>query len=316
MPRRNKSGGANDLYTNFANQGFRPNPAVNREAMMERMYLRLLTELCMNRFKWTGLPETVNVRYLEMTLMRTGLSVFFKDPSFGYLALTGTGAGTINYENEPTKFQPVGAGQTWRAMDAMTECVPIWSNYARVPDLDIIMIYASKFANLDRTVEINSKSLRAPKMLISNEDTRLTMRNINRQIDEGQNQIEVNTQGMGDLLANIFALDIGPDPLTIEKVQLANNREWNKCMTLLGIDNSNQDKKERLVSDEVDANNGQIESMRYVNLNARRIACDQINKLYGLNVSVDYWTDDLHDTDMRDEDNAEDVDSTEDEEAA
>ena len=256
--------------------------------------------------------ETVNVRYLEQTLFRNGLSIFFKDEAFGFLSLAGSGAGNLNYENEPTMFQPVGAGQSWKALKAEEECVPIWSNYARVPDIDIVMIYASRFANLDRTVEINSKGMRQPKVVVSNDDMRLTMRNLNRQIDEGQNQVEVTT-GMGDLLSNIFALDNGPDPLTIEKEQLANNREWNKCMTLLGIDNSNQDKKERLVSDEVDANNGQIESFRYVNLNARKIACEKINKLYGLDVDVEYWTDDLHDTKMRDAENAEENEGDDDE---
>ena len=62
-------------------------------------------------------------------------------------------------------------------------------------------------------------------------------------------------------------------------------------MTLLGIESANQDKKERLVSSEVDANDDQTSMMRYVNLNERREAVKKINKHYKLNIEVEYFTD-------------------------
>jgi hypothetical protein len=62
-------------------------------------------------------------------------------------------------------------------------------------------------------------------------------------------------------------------------------------MGYLGIDNANQDKKERLVADEVDANDSQTSLMRNVNLQARQEACLLINKIYGLDVWVEYNTE-------------------------
>ena len=59
-------------------------------------------------------------------------------------------------------------------------------------------------------------------------------------------------------------------------------------MTFLGVGNAKQDKKERLVADEVNANNEQIETSRYSMLQARQDACKQINEMFGLNVSVDF----------------------------
>lgn len=58
------------------------------------------------------------------------------------------------------------------------------------------------------------------------------------------------------------------------------NMVWNEAMTFLGIDNANTDKKERLVENEVTANNGQVEASRYIMLNARRQACKQINEMF------------------------------------
>ena len=46
------------------------------------------------------------------------------------------------------------------------------------------------------------------------------------------------------------------------------------------------DKKERLVDDEVQANNEQVEASFNVALKAREQAVEQINKLFGLNITV------------------------------
>jgi hypothetical protein len=63
-------------------------------------------------------------------------------------------------------------------------------------------------------------------------------------------------------------------------------------MTLLGINNANQDKKERLVAAEVSGNDDMVSAIRATNLNARRMACDAINEMWpAYQVEVDYVTD-------------------------
>ena len=42
-------------------------------------YLRVLSELAVSMFEWQNVPESVDVRYLEMQLFLSGIAVWFKD---------------------------------------------------------------------------------------------------------------------------------------------------------------------------------------------------------------------------------------------
>ena len=55
-----------------------------------RQYYNRLTELSISMFEWKNLPDTVDPRYLELTLFTDGQAVFFKDEEIGFLALQNT----------------------------------------------------------------------------------------------------------------------------------------------------------------------------------------------------------------------------------
>ena len=59
-------------------------------------------------------------------------------------------------------------------------------------------------------------------------------------------------------------------------------------LTLMGLNNSNanNNKKERLLVDEVNVNNGEILMNLDVDFKNRLEACERINKRFGLNISV------------------------------
>ena len=66
---------------------------------------------------------------------------------------------------------------------------------------------------------------------------------------------------------------------------------WNEALTALGISNVNIVKKERLITDEVQRNQGGTVASRYSKLESRRQACRMINNMFGLNIWCDYRED-------------------------
>ena len=62
---------------------------------------------------------------------------------------------------------------------------------------------------------------------------------------------------------------------------------WNEALNMLGITGETS-KKERMITDEVERQNGGTLASRNSALEMRRQACDEINKMFGLNISVDF----------------------------
>jgi len=272
--------------------GFKPNTTNDLHALTERMYMRHLTELSMNRFKWEGLPKSIDSRFIELQLTNMALAVFYWDERFNrFLCVAASPNGGLNMYQNPIGFTTYGNRMQSKQVKA-ADVVPIWSNMLRTPDLDIVTIYSKRLAEMDTTIRINSKNLRKTKMVYATENTRLSYANIIRQHDEGVEAI----YGVEDAMnpANIQVLDLGGDPVGLLNLMIAKSKLWNECMTMLGINNANQDKKERLISGEVESNDEQVFATRGIALNERKRACELINEKFKmpdgtpLNVSVDY----------------------------
>lgn len=296
------------------------NPGVNRERSITINHQLNLGEMAVNRFKWEGLPPTVDPRFLEMTLFYTGLCIFYWDTDFdALLAVRGAGGGFVNMLDNPVNFTVVGPskldstiqdsvggpsvgllskGMPIRAYDPVVHseitdknklrdlCVPVWANAFRFPDLEQISIYATRLAWIDRTLEINTKNARRTKILKTTQDAKLSAVNVIRSLDQGDELIQV-TGALADM-DFIEAIDLEVNPDSYEKLSLLRTRIWNEALSLFGINGANQDKKERLVAAEVGANDEQVSTMRYSALNARQDACERINKVFGTEISVDF----------------------------
>ena len=107
-----------------------------------------------------------------------------------------------------------------------------------------------------------------------------------RKVAEGQPVI-FGTEALPAALAEkVTMFDVGFKPHQIQDVMEAKVKTWNEALTLLGIMNVNSEKRERMVAEEASGSSGQVLAMRAVAMNARKYACEHINKMYDLQVDV------------------------------
>ena len=246
-------------------------------------YYDRLMGLALNVFEWENLPPTVDERFLELTLYEMGYCLYFDDPIIGNLALTCTIGGRLDVYRIPI-LRRAYAVNGYNKMCSAKDSVLIFNNYLHTPTLLTIELFARRLYEIERAIDVNVKGQKTPKAILSSEQQRLTMKNLFMQYDGNEPFI------FGDKnldIEGIKSLDIG-SPFVADKLQILKHQIWNEALTFLGIENSNQDKKERLVSDEVGSNYGNVEAQRNVMLNARRQAVKKINAMFGTDINVKF----------------------------
>lgn len=250
------------------------------------LYLSRLVELSTSMFEWSNLPESVDARFLEMTLFNDGQCVYFRDEVMGDLCLQVITGGKLSVYRVPLDRRAYAVNGYQKNLSDK-DSVIIYNNYLRTNSVEMCKLYAKRLYNLDRIIDVNANAQKTPVLIQSNEQQRLTMMNLYQQWDGNQPFI------FGDKNLDINALKVMKTdaPYVADKIYQLKTEIWNEALTYLGISNVNIQKKERLITDEVSRNQGGTVASRYSRLQARREAVDQINKMFGTNIEVNYRED-------------------------
>lgn len=246
-------------------------------------YYNRLLGLAINMYEWKNLPDTVDERFLELTLFSDGMAVYFRDEILGDLCLQTMIGGNLDVYRIPMERTAYAANGYQVRLDP-TNSVIIFNNYTHTNSMLDIEMYARRLYNIERTIDVNVNAQKTPVMVIGSEAQRLTLKNLMMQYDGnepfiyGDDKLNVNA-------LNVLRLDA---PYVADKLNILKRQIWNEALTYLGIENSNTEKKERLVTDEITSNLGGVEAQRFCRLNARRKAADQINAMFGTNITVDF----------------------------
>ncbi|WAX11703.1 portal protein [Hungatella phage CH17P1] len=246
-------------------------------------YYNRLLELAINMYEWKNLPDTVDERFLELTLFSDGMAVYFRDEILGDLCLQTMIGGNLDVYRIPMERTAYAANGYQVRLDPANSVI-IFNNYTHTNSMLDIEMYARRLYNIERTIDVNVNAQKTPVMVIGSEAQRLTLKNLMMQYDGnepfiyGDDKLNVNA-------LNVLRLDA---PYVADKLNILKRQIWNEALTYLGIENSNTEKKERLVTDEITSNLGGVEAQRFCRLNARRKAADQINAMFGTNITVGF----------------------------
>jgi hypothetical protein len=250
-------------------------------------YYNRLMELSMSMFEWKNLPDTVDERYLELGLFSSGCMVFFKDDVIGELALNMTYQGGFDIYGEPTKRRAYSRYNQFQTTLDKDNSVIIWNNMLRTNSALDVQMFAYRLYNLDRIVDINANAQKTPVLITCDEKQKLTMKNLYLQY-EGNYPVIFGDSNLDIKSLSVLKTDA---PFVSDKIYDLKVKIWNEALTYLGISNINTTKKERMITDEVIRNQGGTIASRYSRLESRRRAVKKINKMFGLNITIDYRED-------------------------
>ena len=250
-------------------------------------YVDRLTELAISMFEWKNLPDGIDERFLELTLFTDGQAVFFKDEiAEQYACLQVTTNGRLNKYRVPI-IRRAYAVNGYNKELTIDNSVIIYNNRLRQPGIRYTNMYAKRLWDLDRTIDVNAKAQKTPILVQCTEAQRLTLLNLYKDYD-GNSPFIYGDKNLD--LTGLKSINTGA-PYVADKIYTLKTQIWNEALTYLGISNINIQKKERLITDEVVRNQGGTIASRYSRLKARKQACEEINKMFGLNISVSYSED-------------------------
>ena len=249
-------------------------------------YYNRLTELALSMFEWKNLPDTVDPRFLEMCLFGEGMAVFFQDDVLGYLCLQCTITGKLNVYRIPINRRAYAVNGYQRELDD-TNSVIIFNNYLHTNSMLDVEMFSKRLYNLDRAIDVNANAQKTPIIIQCDESQRLTMKNLYKEY-EGNAPFIFGTKALDT--TGLKVLQTGA-PYVADRLYQLKTQIWNEALTYLGISNINTQKKERMITDEVTRNQGGVVASRYSRLESRRQACNQINKMFGLDIWCDYRED-------------------------
>lgn len=253
----------------------------NKEGFIQ--YYDRLKEISLSIFDWQNVPNTIDTRFLELTLFDRGVSVFFRDDVIGELALRCSYGGDRNVYDIPIRRRAHASNSYYRELND-TNSVLIFNNMLHTNSQLDIEIFARRLYNIDRIIDVNVNAQKTPVLISCDESQRLTLKNLYMKYDGNEPVI----YGDKNINPNSLLVLKTDAPYMADKLYELKTQIWNEALTYIGVPNISTMKKERMLTDEVNRMQGGAFASRYSRINARKQACEQINRMFGLDIDCEY----------------------------
>lgn len=246
-------------------------------------YFMRLASIAMSCFKWEGLPESIDSRFIEYTLFYNSNGLYFNDEILGDLFLPCATAGNFDVYNIPTRRNAY-ASNGYQAQRTNLDSVLVYDNLMHMSLLPIIQTFCKRLTNIEITKDINLRAQKTPILLQCSNQQRLTLENLFMKIDMNtpviyaDKALDMDSVKVLDLKAPFLVGDLQKEKLNVMQEALA----------FLGVGGLEIEKRERLNTHETQEAQQASAAQRENRLKARKQAAEQINSMFGTNISVNY----------------------------
>ena len=274
---------------NLYNSRFSPSSVHCRDTRLQNYFRKYLLQKAFSVFKWT-VPETWDLDYFLYTLYSVGFIVVLDTENFGVIPQFGT-VGGYNVFYHPTYAiisNPL-LPATKRTIDKDCTIIKLQPDYTSI--MDIINYYADMLALCSQSVAINLINTHTATVFpAANKAMAESYKKMFDKVASGEPAVVIDKNlftDTGEVAWTPFTQNVKNTYISSDI--LADMRKIeNQFDTEIGIPNANTDKRERLITDEVNSNNTETGLRAQMWLEELKKGVDKTNNMFNLNVSVDW----------------------------
>lgn len=278
-------------YINAEVSQHSPSTVHTKNTELQRFFARYLLQKAMSVFKW-DLPETWDRDYFLYVLYGIGYIAVINTDKYGVIPQQ-CGLDGYNIFYQPKRAlvtNPLLKGL--RSLDIGTQCtlIKLQPDYGSV--MDLVGFYADMMALTAETAGVNLVNSRLSYVFFGkNKNTAESQKKLFDRVASGEPATFVDTALYDVQSGNPswipFQQNVGQNYIAGDA--LADLRKWEMMFdTDVGIPNANTDKKERLISDEVNANNVEVTSKADLWLDQLQKSFAQTSKMFGIKLGVEW----------------------------
>ena len=267
--------------------------------IIKNHFMKKFEIIALNLFSWENLPPTIEERYIEKALFNKGLVCLVDDKNFGQIVVGCNYSQNMNIWGEPTEVITTGYNYVktfnientintnsiinYEENTEIKNALVCQNNDLAISTREILEYYVNKLVEVELSTFTNVYLQKFPFLINTTKDNEMTMKTLISKVDKGEPYIMYNKK-IADLTTavDVFNLNV---PFVADKLLQYRFETEREIYTLFGF-NNNFEKKERLLTDEINVNNDFINCNIDSMYKKRKQFAELMNAKYGWNVQV------------------------------
>lgn len=279
-------------FENLYNSSFNPSAIHTKNTGLFNYYGSYLFKKILSVFEFNGLPETWPENYFKGILFGMGFIAIFKHPEFGVIPQNCSLSGnyTLFYQPKTVLISNPYLNESIR-LEVGKDCeiLKIQPDYHSV--IDIVSYYADMLSVSAEAMGMNLLNTKVSYVFMAeNKAQAETFKKAYDRLTSGDPFVVIDKSLMNDdgtVNWQMFEQNVGQNYI-VDRVLNDMKTIEDQFNTKIGIPNANTQKRERLISSEVESNDIDTSALVNVWLDTMNRDLEKINSVYGLDISVKY----------------------------
>ena len=278
---------------NLYDSSYSPSTVHVKESSLARFFARYLFQKAISVFKWT-LPETWDENYFLYVLYAWGYIGVLETDKYGVICQHGSRYG-YNIYYQPTHLtitNPLLKGSLMPQIGKECAVIKLQPDWGSV--LDLVDYYADQMALCAESISVNLLNSHVCTVFpAKNKNQGESYKKLYDKVSGGEPAVVVDASLFkedGSISWDVFQQDLKSNYIASDIILDLRKLE-SEFDTKVGIKNANTDKRERLITEEVEANDQETEILADLWLTTIQKGVKQANEMFGLNISVTWRKD-------------------------